>query len=73
MPGWVWEPALTFVFPDHPVCLTDPPGAGEHPLHASEKTKAAATNPLQGAGFSLLRCPVHPQAPASAMGRRPGD
>lgn len=73
MPGWVWEPALTFVFPGHPVCLTDPTGAGEHPLHASEKTEAAAEKSPARCWFLLLRCPVHPQAPASATGRRPGD
>lgn len=30
-------------------------------------------NPRQGAGFSLPSCLLHPWAPASAAGRRPGD
>lgn len=39
----------------------------------ARRPKLQQTNPLQGAGFSLPSCLLHPQAPASATGRRLGD
>lgn len=57
MPGRVWEPALTFVFSGHPVGLTDPTGAGEHPLRASEKTEAAADKSPARCWFVLTLLP----------------
>ena len=72
MPRRVWEPALTFAFPGHPVCFADPTGAGEHPLCDGKKTKAAADKSPARCWFLLTQLPSASPGSSICRGRAAG-